>query len=64
MPKELEDKLRKEAREKGYAGKRADRYVYGTLNKIETKGKYHCRYCKANHLLSSTIGKQHRRGKM
>ncbi len=39
MPKELKIKLKKQARKKGYTGERADRYVYGTMNKIlgETK---------------------------
>lgn len=35
MPKELEEKLRKQSEKKGYAGKREDRYVYGTMNVIE-----------------------------
>ena len=34
MPKEVEDKLKREAAEKGYSGDRADRYVYGTMNKL------------------------------
>lgn len=33
MPKDLEKKLKKEAKKKGFSGKRADRYVYGTLRK-------------------------------
>jgi hypothetical protein len=33
MPKELEEKLRRQACEKGLKGERADRYVYGTLRK-------------------------------
>lgn len=33
MPKEMEENLKKEAAKKGYFGKRADRYVYGTMNK-------------------------------
>jgi len=33
MPKELEEKLKKEARSKGLKGDRADAYVYGTLRK-------------------------------
>lgn len=32
MPKFLEDKLRSEAARKGFKGRRADRYVYGTMN--------------------------------
>lgn len=34
MPKKLERKLKQEARKKGLTGKRADRYVYGTLTKL------------------------------
>lgn len=34
MPKFLEDKLRAEARKKGFKGKRADRYVYGGMNNL------------------------------
>jgi hypothetical protein len=34
MPKELEDKLKREAAAKGYTGRRADSYVYGTMNKL------------------------------
>ena len=34
MPKELERKLRAQARKKGYTGDRADRYVYGSMNKM------------------------------
>jgi len=33
MPKALERKLKAEARKKGFTGKRADAYVYGTLRK-------------------------------
>ena len=32
MPKELERKLFRSAHRKGYKGKRAKRYVYGTMN--------------------------------
>jgi hypothetical protein len=31
MPKELEAKLRRKAKAKGFTGERADAYVYGTL---------------------------------
>lgn len=34
MPKAIEDKLKKEAKKKGLKGDRADRYVYGTMNKM------------------------------
>lgn len=34
MPKFLEDRLRREAAAKGFSGKRADVYVYGTLNNL------------------------------
>lgn len=39
MPKKLHDKLMREGRKKGYTGERLDRYVYGTLAKIEKKKK-------------------------
>jgi hypothetical protein len=31
MPKKMERALKKQARKKGLTGKRADRYVYGSL---------------------------------
>lgn len=34
MPKELEKKLKANARKKGLKGERADAYVYGTMQKI------------------------------
>lgn len=34
MPAFLEAKLKQKAAEKGFSGKRAARYVYGTLNNI------------------------------
>lgn len=37
MPKKLEAALRKQAHRKGYKGDRANHYVYGTMNKIESK---------------------------
>jgi hypothetical protein len=33
MPKALERKLKAQARKKGFKGKRANAYVYGTLRK-------------------------------
>lgn len=33
MPTKLEDKLKKEAAKKGFTGKKADAYIYGTLRK-------------------------------
>lgn len=45
MPKALEQKLKKEAKKKGFGEKRADAYVYGTLQKVtnwkpgQNKGK-------------------------
>ena len=39
MPKKLHRKLKRQARKKGYKGKRADRYVYGTMTNIEKKRK-------------------------
>jgi len=38
MPKALHKKLNRQARKKGFKGKRKDRYVYGTMAKIK-KGK-------------------------
>lgn len=34
MPKELENKLKREAQKKGLSGKRIGAYVYGTMQKI------------------------------
>lgn len=34
MPKELEQKLKRQARKKGFAKERADKYVYGTLQRV------------------------------
>lgn len=34
MPKFLEDRLKAQAKKKGYKGKRAAAYVYGTMNNI------------------------------
>lgn len=34
MPKFLEERLKREAARKGFTGKRADHYVYGTMNRI------------------------------
>jgi len=39
MPKKLHDELKREARKKGLTGEAADRYVFGTLAKIEKKQK-------------------------
>lgn len=33
MPKELEEKLKRTGKKKGFAGKLLDKYVYGTLRK-------------------------------
>ncbi len=33
MPKEMERKLKREAKSKGLKGKRANAYVYGTMRK-------------------------------
>jgi len=38
MPEAMERKLRQEARKKGLTGKRADAYVYGTMQRV-TKWK-------------------------
>lgn len=37
MPKAMERKLKKEAAKKGLKGKRADAYVYGTMQKAGWK---------------------------
>ena len=39
MPKALERKLKIEARKKGFKGKRANAYIYGTLQKTGWKPK-------------------------
>ena len=43
MPKEMEERLKREARKKGLTGYRADAYVYGTMHKktgwVKGKGK-------------------------
>jgi hypothetical protein len=39
MPKEIHDKLKKQAKKKRLKGKRAYDYIYGTLKKIEKKRK-------------------------
>ena len=42
MPKQLEDRLKREAAKKFPGDKeRQDRYVYGTLNKLKSEGKIH-----------------------
>lgn len=37
MPKKLEKELKAEAKKKGMKGKRADKYVYGTMRKTGWK---------------------------
>jgi hypothetical protein len=37
MPKRLENKLKRQARRKGYGKKRTNAYVYGTLAKIRRR---------------------------
>lgn len=39
MPKKLERKLKTEAKKKGFGEERANRYIYGTIRKIEKKLK-------------------------
>jgi len=39
MPKKLHDRLSREARRKGLTGEKFDAYVYGTMNKIESRHK-------------------------
>ena len=38
MPKEVHDKLVRQANQKGLTGDRKDAYVFGTLNKMGSKG--------------------------
>jgi hypothetical protein len=45
MPKELEAKLKRSGRKKGYMGERLKSYIYGTMNKLglmkkKSKTKY------------------------
>ena len=37
MPKKLEEKLKRQAKKKGFDKERTNAYVYGTLDKIEKK---------------------------
>ena len=37
MPKELEEKLKRSGRKKGFVGKLLDKYVYGSLRKTGWK---------------------------
>ena len=37
MPKEIHNKLAKQARKMGMKGKKKDAYIYGTLNKLKKK---------------------------
>ncbi len=37
MPKEMEERLKKQARKKGLSGKKAAAYVYGTMRKTGWK---------------------------
>lgn len=39
MPKELEDRLKRTAEERGYSKERSDKYVYGTLAKLRKRRK-------------------------
>ena len=39
MPKALEDKLKRQARKKGFGKKRSGAYIYGTLRKLNLLGK-------------------------
>lgn len=39
MPKALEEKLKKQAKKKGFGKKRTDSYVYGVMNKLNLLGK-------------------------
>ena len=37
MPKELETKLKRSERKKGFIGKHLDKYIYGTMRKLGWK---------------------------
>lgn len=39
MPKRLEQRMAREARHKGFSGKRYKAYVYGTLARIKSRKK-------------------------
>ena len=39
MPKKVERKLKKQAKKKGLKGKKANAYVYGTMNKLRMMPK-------------------------
>lgn len=39
MPKALHKKLKKKANKMGLSDKKENAYVYGTLNKVKSKGK-------------------------
>ena len=39
MPKELEAKLKRSGKKKGFVGKKLDKYVFGTLRRIVWKPK-------------------------
>lgn len=39
MPKQAHQALERQAKKKGLTGERKDRYVYGTLQKMEPKKK-------------------------
>ena len=41
MTKKLEEKLKKQAKKKGFSEKRADAYVYGTMRKQGWKPQGH-----------------------
>ena len=39
MPKELEARLKRSGKKKGFVGRRLDKYVYGTMRKLGWKPK-------------------------
>ena len=63
MPIQLERKLKAEARKKGFKGRRADRYVYGSMNnmgvmhgnKITAKGRAVDKKMKAHRKVHSAM---------
>jgi len=55
MPKALERKLKAEASRKGFTGKRANAYVYGTLRKTGWQPSREKKKSAAKHLLKKYV---------
>lgn len=56
MPKELELKLKKEARKKGLTGERADKYVYETMRKTGWMPSTQKKHSKGQHKMANKMG--------